>query len=510
MTDAEFARRHEITRSNQNGVPLAILAAAFLGLFAADNVLLLQFLGLPVYLTTALALVAIPSMALMAGKMIIREVRVPWRAIGICGAIALVLFLLGGQGRIFYANADWQVRDAILADMARYPWPFAYLVEGKSAILRAPIGLYLLPSLAGGGMHEWAMLVSNTLRLTLLFAMCWPLFSSNKHRWIAITIFLLFSGLDILGTALFSQMGANVSWDHLERWNFNNQYSAHITQAFWVPQHALAGWACAATYLLWQKGLCRIGLFAATIPLVAIWSPLAIMGSVPFALAAGFSVLRNGNWDKRDVLLAGAALAVALPSLAYLQLDAAELGSKLRVIGLPFLIFIYILEVFPLVLPALLARDTDASDKPTLWIIFACLLSMPLYQIGASSDFQMRASIMPLALLAILFAKWFMNLLDNPDRPRTPIIYAIAVMLIGAATPLFEIHRAITHDTSPKPGCSLVGVWGRQQGLMIAPYATYFARAEMLPKFLDGMAIRAGKNDPQKCWGRPWPVSGSD
>ena len=93
-----------------------------------------------------------------------------------------------------------------------------------------------------------------------------------------------------------------------------------------MPQHAIAGWACAVTFLLWRKGLAPIGLFAASIPLVAIWSPLAIMGAIPFALFAGIIALRQRAFDWSDIAIAALAVGVALPALLYLQVDASKVG----------------------------------------------------------------------------------------------------------------------------------------------------------------------------------------
>lgn len=507
MTHAADSDAEYIPHPRASGVPLSWLVSVLLALFAADNLLLFQFLGLPPLLTLLLVALACPLVAILTGKAITKDHVVPWRAIAVAGALSLAVFALGGQGRLFYANPDWQIRDAILSDMARYAWPFAYPIEGEAAILRAPIGLYLLPALAGAW-SEAALLLSNALRLTLLLAICWPLFERSRDRWIALSVFFAISGLDLVGTALFDNLGVSVSWDHMERWNFNNQYSAHVTQAFWVPQHALAGWACAAAFLLWQKGLARIGLFAAIIPLVAIWSPLAIMGAIPFALLAGVTVLRSGDWSVKDIAFAACAVALALPSLAYLQADAAQLGSGARLIALLPYLFLVGLEVLPFVLPPLLSSANAKQKRLTLWIILACLLAMPLYQIGSNSDFQMRASIMPLALLAIYFAKWLVQLVDRWPSARVGMGYAVALLAVGAATPVMEIRRAFLFPPSPKPLCSLLGVWHKQKGLIVAPYATYFARTKALPTWLGPIPLLAGKSDPAVCWDRNWPSPG--
>jgi hypothetical protein len=487
------------------GVSLSALCALLLSLFALDNLLLLQFLGLPPLLTGLLVVLLCPLLAMLMSRLILNDIIIPWRALAIAAFVSLALFMLGGQGRFFYANADWQVRDAVLADMARYPWPFSYFVDGELAILRAPIGLYLLPALAPNGWHEIAMLASNTLRLTLLMGMCWPLFGNSRDRIIALVIFLTISGFDIFGTMLFSQLGGDVSWDHLERWNLNNQFSSHITQAFWVPQHALAGWACAAAFLLWQRGYVKIGMFAAIIPLVALWSPLAIMGAIPFAILAGLRVLKGGDWNFRDIAIAAFAVAIAIPSLLYLQADAAKLGNSLRDISLASYLFLILLEVIPFILPLLLSKHAGGIDRATMWIILACLLLMPLYQIGTNSDFQMRASIMPLALLAIFFAQWAARLVDYLPDARPALTAGLVMLAIGSATPLLETARVFRLGPSPKPLCSLIGVWHKQQGLAIPPYASYIASVKALPEFMRTTKVVAGRNDPAKCWAYDWP-----
>jgi hypothetical protein len=157
-----------------------------------------------------------------------------------------------------------------------------------------------------------------------------------------------------------------------------------------------------------------------------------------------------------------------------------------------------------LVALALLSKLTEGRDRLLLWLILACLALMPLYQLGGNSDFQMRASIMPLALLAFLFATWLAQSLQQPSNAKAAIGFALAILAIGAVTPAFEVRRALTLAPSPEPLCSLVGVWERQQGLMITSNATYFARSAALPGWIAAPPVRAGLDDPDKCWNRDW------
>ena len=142
-------------------------------------------------------------------------------------------------------------------------------------------------------------------------------------------------------------------------------------------------------------------------------------------------------------------------------------------------------------------------QRLVLWAVLLWLMVAPHYRIGVSSDFQMRSSIMPLALLALGFIGWMTRLMDSVPRPRTALAYAVLTLLIGAVTPALEIKRALVMRPSPEPRCSLIGVWSRQTDL-VAPTATYLARASALPVSLRNIPVTAGLHDPAQCWDRPW------
>ena len=504
MSEAAVPVTLERPAAPQRVLSVRAAATGLLGLFAFDNLLLLHFWGLPLALVAGLTLAAAGGIWALLGKISGELPGVPIRTFGAALLVSLALFALGGEGRFFYANPDWQIRDAVLHDMASNAWPIGYRVDGIVHFLRAPIGMYLLPAMFGAG-AEIAMLVSNALRLALLLTLAWHLFESRRERAIGLTLFLLFSGWDVVGTALYRSLGAHISWDHIEHWNFSYQYSSHVTQAFWVPQHALAGWACAVFFLLWRRGLMPIGAFAASVPLVAIWSPLAIIGAVPFALLAGFDALRRRAFDLKDVAVAALAVAIALPALLYLQLDASSVGMRI----LPTRPLVWLLcvglEVLPFVWPLLRDRRSAESDQPVILLILALLLVIPLVQMGVSADFQMRASIMPLALLSIYFAQWVCRLLEEEPRRKAAIAYAAVAIALGAVTPLLELRRALIHPPSPRPLCSLIGVWYKQDGTIV-PYTTYLAPESDLPPQLRHLPTVLGGSDPDQCWDRKWDL----
>lgn len=485
----------------QAGFTIGTLAGALLGLFAIDNLLLLHFWGLALPLTVGLIFTACSAIALLCARIPVRLPPVPYRTLAVAFLIALAVLALGGEGRFFYANVDWQVRDAVLNDMASHPWPFAYDIDGAAYFLRAPLGTYLLPAMFGAH-ADLALLLSNSLRLALLLTLASQLFASTRERSIVLGVFILFSGWDVLGTAFVSALGLHPSWDHLEAWDQGYQYSSNVTLAFWVPQHAIAGWTCAVAFLLWRRALIPIGVLAASIPLLVIWSPLAIMGAIPFAIFAAVDVVRRRDFTLSDIAFAAIAVAIAIPALLYLQIDAAKVGAHLGN-AYPYLWMLCIgLEVLPFVWP-LLKRSRSKVDRPAILLILFSLVLMPFVQVGVSSDFQMRASIMALALLSIAFGESIYRLSSEKPRRTAAMTYALVAIALGAATPFLELRRALANGPSPRPLCSLVGVWHKQDN-MIVPYSSYLAPVSMLPTVLRNIPVVAGRSDPDECWDRKW------
>jgi hypothetical protein len=494
---------------SQGGFSTRQFLLALFALFALSNVLVPAFLGKagPAAMS---AIVAFGFLALLwlGERRIAQGDPVRWRPIGICLAISCALLLLGGEGRLFYANEDWQIRDAVLADMAEHPWPFAYLTGGVEQVLRAPLGMYLLPAIIGRGSQtaaDLALLACNTLMLGMLLSLASTLFETARARCIALVVFIAFSGLDIVGTLLANSAGV-ASFDHLERWSPPLQYSSVLTLIFWVPQHAIAGWFCALLYLLYRRGSIALGSLAASLPLVAIWSPLAVIGAVPLVAWAGVRAIHGRTLRWADVATGVVALAVAIPALVYLAADAQQLPSGLRgARPLQFVTFL-LLELLPSLWILYRLRAPFRFGFDTLAVVTAMLVLIPLFHIGAGDDFVMRASIAPLAVLLVLLAS---SLTEADCHIPRPTGIAITILLsLGAVTGVAEVARAVRLAAAPPPLCSLPSAWVRQTG-RIGDISTYLARTSAMPAWLhpDGPALIDPGADPRDCWSRPWKAT---
>lgn len=503
VTAAATPRPLSLTRAK---VPVSWLIALLLAYWITQNLLLWRFLNFaPPWLYIAAALTGVVPCALSVCTIGKRRSGGPSVAtLAICGAAALIVLVLGGEGRFFYSNADWQVRDAVLRDLIVYPWPFVYDVAGTQLVLRLPIAMFLVPALAGKvagpTTADLALLAQNWLHLTILLSLGSLLFNGVRTRAIALLIILLFSGMDVIGQGLIAHRSII---EHGEGWA-GIQFSSHITQAFWVPQHAFAGWFGALFFLLWKNGRIPLGVFLAAIPLLLLWSPLGVMGVMPFAALAGVISLATRRIQWVDICLPAAASLISIPVLLYLGAAGGSVGFHF--VGqdpVNYIIF-EALEVAPYLAAAAFVWRHDASERVATLLIVGILLIAPFIQIGESVDFGMRATITALALLSVLVVRF----LTSEAGHSSPFLRAVVVttLLIGSFTPLLELSRAFRFEPSPRVHCSLYTAWDQIVDLAITTKATYFAPRETLLGLIRPPAptlVRPAL-DPAICWPRAW------
>ena len=483
--------------SGDASMPASALLALITAWLAIDQLLLWRFLGWS-WLPLAGGLVVAAVLVHRIASSTVIDVRIPLPRFVLCCALALILLMLGGEGRFFYANIDWQVREAVLRDMAIHPWPFVYLEGNGPQLLRAPIGMFLVPALvfkaAGPLAGDMALLAQNGLLSGALLALGSVLFDTKRSRLIAVGTVLFFSGLDLVGTLIF-----HGGWrDHLEFWFATMQYSSHITQAFWVPQHGFAGWLAAILFLLWHRGRMALWPLLAVLPLTALWSPLALIGAMPFALWAGLSALVERKLTIADIGWPALSVLLAFPGLVYLA--AAPDGVGIRPYPLQMLAWLIFvsLELLVYALPLFVALRNDPRQRLLLSIATLWLLIVPFIQIGWSLDFMMRASIPALMILAVMVAQ---SLADSPSRALR--LWLMLMLLVGSVTGLTEIARAFTQPPSPRGQCSFFGAWDVSFGAY--PKGSYLAPLDQLPAMIrPADPARIMIRDPSTCWDGPW------
>lgn len=413
----------------------------------------------------------------------------------LCFLVALVLLILGGEGRFTYANIDWQVRFAILRDLTVNPWPFVYTARADPDLLRAPIGMFLIPALAGkawGGMAaDLALLLQNATLLGILLALGSTLFDTRRAKLIALAVVVAFSGLDALGRLLLYGRLT----DHLENWA-HLQFSSTMTLAFWVPNHALSGWIGAVGYLLWRRERLPLGHFLALLPFTALWSPLGLIGAMPFAALAGVRALiaRAIRWT--DIALPAAATLICVPGLIYMAAAPETVGARFTPLPpLQWALF-ELFELLVYAVPLLLIGRSNRFGLDTLVLLTLWLLAIPFFQIGWSIDLMMRGSITALAILAVMTA----DAVAQPGRMRR---WLVAMLLIGSVTGLAEIRRALAWPAAPQVRCSFFKAWDQSFGGF--PKASWVAPLAQMPAPVrPAHPARASAREPARCWDGHW------
>jgi hypothetical protein len=407
---------------------------------------------------------AIPSLAAgLAGLALLPGWRggwpLEWRRSLACLAGGMVwAFCSSGTHHLLYAPMDWQIRDAVLHDLATYPWPVAYAVGDATWLLRAPLGYYLPAALAGPRLAEAALYAWTATGLALVLVLLAVLARQVAAGWRAAVVlalvFMAFGGLDLLpnlwldlteGGGFAAYWGRGGEW-----WARIFQYSGHVTLLMWVPNHALAGWIPALLLLRHARRPEFLRIVALPLAAAAGWSPLAAVGG---GLLAGVAALLGG-WRLAAAALRGPAnwcgVGLAVPLALYLSTGSggiphAALLARHGVAVLPLLALFLLLE-FGLVALAvwLLLRSRLLAAS------VAMLALLPLYVFGPGNEMTMRTGIAPLAVLAV--AAGLALVLSAPGWRRGLLA---ALLGLGAAGQAMEASILANRPWRASRDCTL-------------------------------------------------------
>ncbi|QGM96996.1 hypothetical protein [Methylocystis parvus] len=443
-----------------------------------------------------------------ARALMAKPVNMTTLALSLC--FGLTLCALGGEGHFFYTMRDWLVRDAVLADLVRNGVAASYRHDETLYMLRAPLGMYLLPSLIGrmSGLYaaHLALLVQNA---TIIGAICYFIAGVAKANKAAILlVFIGFSGLDILpilvAEAIEMAKGEPfMPFNHIEWWgeyfsDIRMQYSSHLALLFWALNHMAPGWLFGILSLLYVRGAVAFVILPVSFAATLLWSPLAMLGAAPF-LAYFALELFPRRLFAREILIAVASSLCFLPIAVYLMIDNGGVAKEWLVLREGFLqrYLLHMLVEIPQAAIVLYAwRIVEPCDRRLLALALGLLLVLPLYSVGLYNDFAMRASIAPLFVLSFAFAR--IAVLTPRDNSRFATAIS-TIVLISAATPLVEVKTAMTTASFDVSDCNFITAW-RKNEITAAP-GNYLARIETIPTWLMSPQEAAPlSREDRKCW----------
>jgi hypothetical protein len=417
-------------------------------------------------------------------------------------AVALVIFLLGGETHLVFSTNDWLIRDAVLSDLVSHGNRVLYDWDGTTYLLRAPLGMYMAPALVGRSLGLFAAHVALLGQNAVLLGAILYLLMALGRDWTTVAIMIAFGGLSICGVFFLESVRDVSDWPHLYRYSLDSwhpfyQYSSSIVQFFWVPNHALPGWWLATLFLLHKRSGLDVAAIGVSVAGLAFWSPLAVLPFIPWLIVVVVAQWREVLFAKRTWI--GLAIAAAfLPIIAYLVVSSATIAHDSPLGNEDFLLFYLTFILFQL--PILGLVGSQWPDIPREWrALFVLnsliLLGLPFFRFGPNNDLVMRASIASLVIVAFVFGT--LELRKNGRFVAAAIGYAM--IAVGSVSAMFEIYRAVTTPRYAISSCSL-----QQASLELnktAVPSNYIAPANKIPAWLiDVRGIAAVGYVERPCW----------
>lgn len=383
--------------------------------------------------------------------------------------VSVGLIMLSGIGGIGFQHYDWDKHNAVLSDLVHQVWPVGYTYYGGPVALVYYIAYYL-PAAWIGKIWGWpaanfglAIWSAVGLSLTLFFYL-WLV--RARRVWLALLVFLFFSGLDVLGS-LVTHSSLNTLWPERlfpavwSYWTNHDawsawQYSSNLKLLFAVPNQAIAGWLLTSLLLLPLLAEKRSHSALFLWGLSALWSPFITIGLAPVLLVGMWPEGQGNSPDWKRIFsiqnLIG-LLCLGIVSLFYatkltpvepLLDEGFRAGFYLALIDgwqqrfnyLLLLLLFYLLEfgLFGWLIwrAGVLRRKID---RRLFWATTAWLLLLPLWVFGAVNDLVMRASIPALWVYTIFLAQS----VSQHGRSRVQRWLLWGALLIAALNPVQDL-----------------------------------------------------------------------
>lgn len=472
--------------------------------------LIFAFGWLRIWVALPVVLFSIVAFIILWQQGAINNTKLPvttWTLVGIV-SIAAGFLVLSGSGGWGMQEEDWEKHNAILKMLVTDKWPIYYRYHNEELPLIYYMAYYLPAALVGQwvgwfGANQILFLWS---LLGLILALLWFCVLVNDAQPMTVLLFFLFSGLDLVGNVFIMLQHDELSFHRLiqvalsaydlEWWAHRFQYSAPLTQLFWVPHQALAGWILTGMIISqFETQNPRYDLLAWLWSVALLWSPFVALGVFPFLgvdlitrwrsalVAAGNrpslrSCLQLQIWTKQiatvptlsalfNISLLGLFFAAKVyPANHNLQTfsfgltlsNTPTVSGWILFIGLYFLFCLLEFGLFALLIIGGSKRisskqiDDGASthtppmrDEPPsiqhhiLRTAIFLLALLPLIRYGSDYDLTMRASIPALFILNIYFVRMLYH------QPRQGLLrYAFAGLILASAmTPFFVTYRHI-------------------------------------------------------------------
>lgn len=398
--------------------------------------------------------------------------------------VVLLWSFLGGMNGHWFQTTDWDCRNAVFRDLITHKWPVRY-ANGSAMVYY--IG-HWLPAAAiskicfqiGGLDLAWAV-GQNLLWLwtavgiyfVLLLLLVYCKAEKNWQIVLMATLFVFFSGMDIVGAVITKHLGALLAPDvlHLEWWISYYQFSSLTTCIYWVFNQTVVPWLTVLCFL--HEKTPRNYVFLGVACLAC--GPFPMVGLAVLMVVRVVEYVVNGvkKREKRgyfsQIFLPGNLLGILTVVPVYLvyyicnnaTIGTVEQNAAIQNAGLATRITQWIAENFKVsvlyflaffILEAgiqLVLVHRDQKHQVLYYAVWVSLFVFPHFQVGESIDFCMRASIPGVFLLMVFCGEALLKHLPELKQPcslaKAQTLLLIGCLLLGSITPCVEIGRGFYH-----------------------------------------------------------------
>lgn len=391
------------------------------------------------------------------------EVSVPIKHLILISLIIFIWTWLSGQGGFFYQTNDQHWRNAIFRDLIDFKWPVIYPETGNALVYY--LMHWIVPA-AFGKLFGWtggniALLFWTYVGLMITYLLILHLTKGNsiKQMWIAVILFITWSGLNNLGsdiTNIFGSSlhpGSNIIISNLDdgaqewwlrsatqSYDYCYQYSGNDTLLSWVYNQTIVPWIAIPLILENRKVRTFAFLGLSILP----YAPIPFMGFLPIFIALAIPYYIRKIRERKYKSLFKETLSI--PNLSgictifpvfwsfYGCNERSSFGLYMPLEAFDFkrialLLLFYLVEcgVYIILIYRMYKKDL------LYYTVAISLLIIPIFRIGAGCDFCMRASIPALFILMILVIKY---IFETGAKFKKTYLILVLVLIIGAFNPL--------------------------------------------------------------------------
>lgn len=378
--------------------------------------------------------------------------------IALMAGIAAIWCFFAGIGYFYYQSFDYHFRNAVFRDLINYDWPVFYPLANTPLVYY--MAFWLVPasvakffSLFITDKHtlfilgNYILFIYAVCGVTLIFAHLAQAIKVRGRRQILLVIllFMLFSGLDIIGYTYFTVEPQPFEY-HLEWWATFIQYSSLTTGMFWVFNQFIP--IALLTFLVYnERKISNFGFLAA---LCLFFSPYPTAGigvfMIVYAVSRFISVTNKRQFWADEIFsvqnIVGAFGLLPL-SVLYFITNSEGMDGWYNVFNFTTplrLVLFMILEFLLYVMILLPQYGKNVFFQTMLW----SLLLIPFLRLDQQNNFCMRASIPAIVILTVFVIRF---LFEQRHTHRIKAVLLCCLLMIGALTPITEFYRGI-HSVS--------------------------------------------------------------